>query len=106
PLVISNGAGNCLTRDTMLYTVHTLPLVTAGTDAAFCPSDDPVNFTGTPANGVWTGNGITDAALGTFDPGIAPLGNNTIVYTFTDPVTGCINHDTLLAFIHPMPVAD
>ncbi|MGV3610626.1 MAG: PKD domain-containing protein [Fluviicola sp.] len=106
PLVISNGAGNCLTRDTMLFTVHSLPIVTVGTDVSFCPSDDPVNFSGTPANGVWTGNGITDAALGTFDPGIAPLGTNTVVYTFTNPVTGCINRDTLLAIVHPMPTAN
>ena len=106
PLVISNGAGNCLTRDTMLFTVHPLPIVNIGTDEAFCPSENPVNFSGTPANGVWSGNGITDASLGTFDPGIAPVGTNTIVYTYTDPVTGCINRDTLQAIIHPMPVAN
>ncbi len=106
PLVISNGAGNCLTRDTMLFTVHPLPVVNIGTDEAFCPSENPVNFSGTPANGVWSGNGITDASLGTFDPGIASVGTNTIVYTYTDPVTGCINRDTLLAIIHPMPVAN
>lgn len=105
PLVISNGAGNCLTRDTMLFTVHPLPVVAAGADRAFCPSDDPVNFTGSPVNGVWTGTGITDAAAGTFDPGTAPVGTHTIVYTFTHPITGCINSDTLSVVIHPMPIA-
>lgn len=106
PLVISNGAGNCLTRDTMLFTVNPLPIVTIGADQQFCPSDNPINFSGSPANGVWSGNGITDALLGTFDPGIAPVGTNTIVYTFTNPITGCINRDTLLAIVHPMPVAN
>jgi large repetitive protein len=106
PLVISTGSGNCLTRDTMLFTVHALPLVSVGTDEAFCPSEDPVTFSGSPANGVWSGNGITDTSLGTFDPGIALIGTNTLVYTFTNPTTGCINRDTLLAIIHPMPVAN
>lgn len=106
PLVLSNGAGNCLTRDTMLFTVHALPVVSIGPDEAFCPSEDPVNFSGTPANGLWSGNGITNVSLGTFDPGIAPIGTNTIVYTFTHPTTGCINRDTLLAVIHPMPIAN
>ncbi len=106
PLVISNGAGNCLTRDTMLFTVHPLPVVSVGADEEFCPSDNPVNFSGNPANGVWSGNGITDAVLGTFDPGIAPVATNTIVYTYTNPTTGCVNRDTLLAIVHPMPVAN
>lgn len=105
-LVISNGAGNCLTRDTMLFTVHSLPVVTIGADVEFCPSDDPVNFAGTPVNGIWSGNGITDPNTGTFDPEIAPLGTNTIIYTFTDPITTCVNRDTLLAIVHPMPVAN
>lgn len=106
PLVISNGAGNCLTRDTMLFTVHPLPVASVGTDEEFCPSDNPVNLSGNPANGTWSGNGITDIVLGTFDPGIAPIGTNTIVYTYTNPITGCINRDTLLAIVHPMPVAN
>ncbi|MDF3028749.1 MAG: hypothetical protein K0S23_3056 [Fluviicola sp.] len=106
PLVISNGSGNCLTRDTMLFTVHPLPIVSVGANEDFCPSDAPVTFSGSPANGVWSGNGITDAALGTFDPGIAPVGTHTIIYTFTNPVTGCINRDTLLAMVHPMPTAN
>ncbi|AEA44864.1 PKD domain-containing protein [Fluviicola taffensis] len=106
PLVISNGAGNCLTSDTMLFTVHPLPIVSVGVDVEFCQSDTPVNFSGNPANGVWSGNGITDASLGTFDPAIAPIATNTIVYTFTNPTTGCINRDTLLATVHPMPVAN
>lgn len=106
PLVISNGAGNCLTRDTMLFNVHPLPAVNVGTDAEFCPSENAVNFSGSPANGIWSGNGITDVTLGTFDPGTAPAGTHTIVYTYTNPVTGCINRDTLLAIVHPMPVAN
>jgi PKD repeat protein len=104
-LVISNGAGNCLTRDTTVVTVFALPVVTAGPDDAFCPSDAPVNFTGAPMNGTWSGNGIIDSSIGTFDPSIASIATNQLIYTFTDPITGCMNRDTALAVVHPMPVA-
>lgn len=105
PLVLSNGAGNCLKRDTMLFTVNPLPVVNAGPDDDFCPSDAAINFTGLPAGGTWSGSGITNTAAGTFDPGVAPVGNNTIVYTYTNPATGCLNRDTLIARVHPFPTA-
>lgn len=102
-LIISNGSGNCLTRDTMIFTVHSLPLTDAGTDADFCPGDAPFNFSGLPAGGTWIGTGITDNLNGMFDPSIAGTGTHTVVYSFTDPVTGCINTDTLTATVHPLP---
>jgi PKD repeat protein len=105
-LVLSNGAGNCLMRDTLLFTVNPLPIVNAGPNADFCPSDAPVNFSGTPVGGTWSGTGITNTASGTFDPAVAPVGNHNIAYTFTDPVTGCLNRDTLLATVHPFPTAN
>lgn len=105
-LVLSNGAGNCLMRDTMLFTVNPLPIVNAGPNADFCPSDAAVNFNGTPVGGTWSGTGITNAALGTFDPAVAPVGNHNIVYTFTNPATGCLNRDTLVAMVHPFPTAN
>lgn len=103
-LILSNGAGNCLMRDTMLFTVHPLPVVNAGADADFCPSDAPSNFAGIPAGGNWTGIGITDAVNGTFDPATAGVGSHAITYTYTDPVTGCTNSDVLQAIVHPTPV--
>ncbi len=104
-LVLSNGSGNCLTRDTMLFTVHPLPVVDAGPDDGFCPDDAPVNFSGNPINGIWSGTGITDVNAGIFSPGTAGVGTHTIVYTFTNPITGCVNRDTLLATVHPFPDA-
>lgn len=103
PLVYTTGSGNCLTRDTMLITIHPLPIVNAGMDQDFCLSDASVSFSGSPAGGSWTGTGITNASLGTFDPQAAVIGVNTIVYTFTDPITNCTQSDTLLADVHPLP---
>lgn len=105
-LVYTYGGGNCVTRDTMIYTVHALPTVNAGADRDFCLTDDAVDFTGNPLNGTWTGTGITNASTGTFDPGVAAAGNFNIVYSYTNPATTCVNRDTLVAIVHPLPVPD
>lgn len=106
PLVYSVGAGNCLTRDTMIFLVHPLPIVNAGNDQDFCATDATVNFSGSPVGGNWTGTGIVDATNGTFDPVIAGVGLHEIVYTYIDPITTCLNRDTLYADVHPLPVVN
>jgi large repetitive protein len=102
-LIISNGAGNCLIRDTMFFTVNPLPVVNAGPDLDFCPSDAAVNIGSNPTGGTWSGTGITNTVTGIFDPVTAGVGSHTITYTFTDPVTGCMNSDNMLAIVHPNP---
>lgn len=106
PLVISNGVGNCLTRDTMLFTVNALPVVNAGANAGFCPSDLSVNFAGLPIGGTWSGTGITNVVLGTFNPSIPAPGVYNEIYSFISPITGCVNSDTLIATVHPFPIAN
>jgi large repetitive protein len=106
PLVITNGVGNCLTRDTMLFTVNPLPIVSVGLDQVFCPNDSPVNFIGSPINGTWSGTGITNTTTGFFEPSIPAPGVYPEIYTFTSPITGCINRDTLLATVNSIPVAN
>jgi large repetitive protein len=106
PLVYSVGAGNCLTRDTMIFVVHPLPMVNAGNDQDFCATDTAINFNGTPIGGNWTGTGIVYATNGTFDPVAAGVGLHEIVYTYVNPITTCLNRDTLYADVHPLPMVD
>lgn len=47
----------------------------------YCPADASVNLTAVDAGGTWSGTGITNAALGTFDPAVAGIGTWTITYT-------------------------
>ena len=54
---------------------------TIATAGPFCPSDAPVNLTAVDPGGTWSGTGITNTALGTFDPAIAGIGTWTITYT-------------------------
>ena len=102
-LVYSTGAGNCLTRDTLIAVVNALPVVNVGANRDFCPSDAPVNFAGTPVGGTWAGPGIQNPSTGLFDPAVPVVGTHQEVYTFTD-ANSCVNRDTLLAVIHPTPV--
>ena len=105
-LVYTTGVGNCLTRDTMEFTVHDLPLVDAGLDEVLCISEGAFDLVGNPLGGVWSGNGIVDANQGTFDPVVAIVGNHTITYTITDPITSCVNLDDLEVTVNPLPVVD
>ena len=63
--------------------------LTSGSDATitaagpFCTTDASVNLTAVDAGGTWSGTGITDANLGTFDPATAGAGTHTITYTIS-----------------------
>jgi gliding motility-associated-like protein len=63
--------------------------VTTGADATisaagpFCADDAATNLVAVDGGGTWTGTGITDGAVGTFDPSVATAGTHTITYTIT-----------------------
>lgn len=50
-------------------------------------------------------HGITDAALGTFDPALSDVGLFTITYAYTD-ANGCSNSTTGDVEVAPLPVAE
>ncbi|MBU2020252.1 MAG: PKD domain-containing protein, partial [Bacteroidetes bacterium] len=103
---ISNGVGNCLTSDTMLFVVHDLPTVDAGMDQTFCWNDEAVQFNATPVSGEWSGAGITDINAGNFVPNVAGNGSHFIQYSYIDPTTNCQNNDTLIALVNALPISD
>ena len=47
-----------------------------------CRNDAPFNIPISPTGGTWSGTGITDVNLGTFDPSIANAGFNTVTYSY------------------------
>ena len=76
-----------------VITVHQLPEVTLNITASpFKPDEPPIVLApfASPANGVFSGIGVgTD---GRFYPSIVNQDETiTITYTYTDPVTGCVN---------------
>jgi gliding motility-associated-like protein len=46
----------------------------------FCTGDGPTALAAATANGVWSGDGITDEITGTFDPAVAGVGSHTVYY--------------------------
>ncbi len=49
----------------------------------FCITHAPVNLVASVSDGTWSGNGITDAINGIFDPSLAGAGDHTITYVST-----------------------
>ena len=73
--------GNCGDTQTVNITVIHSEDATITPAGPFCINDAAYNLTAVDPNGVWSGNGITNPALGTFDPGAAGVGTHTITYT-------------------------
>lgn len=98
------GTGSCITQDQVTVTVHPLPAVSITAMAGACVDAGVQAFSATPAGGSWSGTGITDAALGTFDPAVSGVGAFPITYTYTD-AHGCTNGQTGNMNVAPLPVA-
>ncbi|MEM9919275.1 MAG: hypothetical protein AAF990_14325, partial [Bacteroidota bacterium] len=87
--------------------VFPLPDVVLEGDELFCENDpittvDPFE---SPQTGVYSGPGVTDDGNGdtfTFDPSMASIGSNTIVYTVTD-MNGCSDSESFIITINALP---
>ena len=94
----------CTNSDELVVTIVPLPIVEAGNDTIFCTQGINVQLNpGTPQGGTWSGPGIIDAENGILNPDFAGgVGNYDIMYTYTDPNTGCTNSDILnVSLIEP-----
>jgi gliding motility-associated-like protein len=103
-LTYSEGSGTCVTQDQVVVTVNPLPVVDAGAPLAACFDAGVQTVAGTPAGGTWSGAGITDPVLGSFDPLVSGVGTFALSYTFTDG-NGCTNSDGTTFTVNPLPVA-
>ena len=76
-------SGPCGGSDTITINVNDKFDATINPVSIFCSSQSPVNLSAADPGGLWTGAGITDSGLGTFDPSVAGVGNHIISYTFS-----------------------
>lgn len=91
--IATDNAGNADTM-TMTVTVQDLPTVAlaAFSDDSLCTYSNPIALpAGTPASGVYSGNGVSGV---NFDPSQSGVGTQWIVYTYTD-TNGCMNSDSV-----------
>lgn len=82
-------ANGCTNSTTQSVLVNTLPGGSGsfnGLASTYCISDAPVNLTGNPLTGTFSGPGITDNGNGTasFSPAAAGTGTHVITYTFSN----------------------
>lgn len=76
----------CSDSKIVTVTVNALPLVNFSTiSSSLCVSNAPINLSGTPAGGVYSGLGVVGSS---FDPSLAGVGTFTLVYSYTNTV-GC-----------------
>lgn len=90
-IYILNPASTCPTYDTIQIRVLEIVGLTAGPDQTICKSTGTLQLTSDPLfpGGNWTGPGVVNSTLGTFDPtGLAP-GNYQVGYVFRDPSGAC-----------------
>jgi gliding motility-associated-like protein len=62
-------------------TVNPVPNTTITAVGPQCTNSAPTTLNAASSGGTWTGNGITNSTLGTFDPSIAGPGTHTISYS-------------------------
>ncbi|MEN9609858.1 MAG: hypothetical protein RLZZ628_672 [Bacteroidota bacterium] len=109
PIVYQYGTNDCVERDTYRLTVFGTP-VNAGTAIALCDTATPAFklLGATPLNGRWSGMGIIDPVAGSFSPSLSGAGVHLVIYTFTDPQTGCANQafKQVTVFNRPKAVID
>jgi gliding motility-associated-like protein len=90
---------------TIPVTVNPLPQIVAGQLLNTCASTAPFNLTGySPAGGTWSGTGITNGQLGTFSPQVSGIGQFQLTYSYTNPITGCINSGIRTVVVNALPV--
>ena len=83
---------SCTGYATQSITVNALPNVSIAAYTDVADNADSFELSGgSPEDGVYTGVGVTD---GVFSPEDAGVGIHLITYTYTDPITGCVNSET------------
>ena len=98
------GTGTCEKTDQKIIYVGTPIPVNAGADQFVCEDATQLFLSGQSIpGGVWSGAGIIDGITGKFDPQLVGVGFHTVVYTYTDPVTGCVSFDTKQVEVKPLP---
>lgn len=86
----TDAATGCINGAIQNVTVNASPIADAGINQQVCLNGIAVQLTGNPANGTWTGTGVS--AAGNFVP--TSIGNTSLTYTITD-VLGCAGNDVV-----------
>ena len=79
-ITYTTSGGSCAGSATINIVVNSQSAVSINPAGPFCSDNAPAFLAATGAGGTWSGNGITNAATGIFDPSVAGAGTHTITY--------------------------
>ena len=92
----------CIDTYTQSITVSAAPSVQINSgNTEVCLNSSSFTLSGIPFGGVWSGNGITNSASGSFSPQMANPGTHQVVYTVYGG--GCYNSDTVSIHVGAIP---
>lgn len=95
--IIYAVSGSCGTgADTIDVVVIPTPDATITPVGNQCVTGSAINLSGVTPGGSWSGTGITDTLLGTFNPAVAGVGSYIITYTLYAP---CYSQDTAIVSV-------
>lgn len=105
-LTLQVGTGTCLTSDVISVQVIAPPLVSSTSPESVCSNAGLLTLQGyqPSSGGVWEGQGITNPGAGIFNPAIGP-GSYSLLYHYTDPLTGCSDSAFKQITVNPAPTA-
>ena len=102
-LTYSTGSGTCLSTDVMTVLVNPLPVISVPNDFSICLNGGDTPLSASPINGIWVGNGIIN---GVFSPLAAGQGTHVLSYSFEDPITGCLNSESVTIIVYSLPTVN
>lgn len=92
-------ANGCSASDQLNLVVQNPPVVSAGLDVAVCQSASPIQLSGSPSNGKWSGTSLVNP-LGAFVP--SQSGTYVLTYTVTQGL--CVVSDQRTVVVNALPV--
>jgi len=96
---VANGCQSPVS-DPVAVIINPVTAVNAGSDISVCANASSTTLTGvSPANGTWTGNGVSSA--GVFNPATSGTGTHVLTYSFTN-ANNCTNSDTRTVSVGPV----
>ena len=97
-------ANGCSDFDSTIQLVNALPVLNVtGFDADYCANADNDTLSATPAGGTFFGMGMT---ANVFDPSVLNAGSVSVMYMYTDAITGCFNSESVTTIVNAIPVVD
>jgi len=104
-IIVTDTIGYCADTAEIDITVIEIPQPSVSSPGSFCENQPPINLQTLVdiQGGTWSGSGIVDPVLGTFNPNDGIIGLNTINYTVT--ILGCTGDTTFNIPINIIPDA-